>query len=129
MIRRRILPIALTIVVTALASLYFYETESTIREDRWLSLILVLCWSLFSLQLVLVTERWDTLRLAFLVTVIGLVFFFGSFVGPLWDWWDTPDWVAAIYRGCFLVSAPLLIGHSIIYLYANRPHWLRRGHA
>jgi hypothetical protein len=127
MMRRRFVPLLLTALLTAAAIAYFYESGRKIRDDRWLSLILVVAWCFISLQMLLFPPpKWRLLNLALLVTVIGLAAFFGSFVGPLWGWYETPAIIHATYRGCFLVSAPMLIAHSVRLIYRNRPAWLLR---
>lgn len=127
MMRQRLLPLALTAFVTALAVLYFYESERAIRNDKWLALALVSAWSLIFVQMLIATDRWRLLELALLVSVVGLIAFFGSFLGPLWGWWEGNRFISALFRGCFLVSAPMLILHSLRLLIRDRPHWLRGG--
>lgn len=126
MMRDRVLPLLLTAIVTGFAVLYFYETKRTIRDDKWLALALVAAWVLIFIQMVIATDRWRLLELALLVSVVGLAAFFASFLGPLWGWYESTRFIAALYRGCFLVSAPMLILHSVRLLLRDRPRWLRR---
>lgn len=123
---RRLLPLGLTALVIGLATLYFWETGQTIRDDKWLALALVTAWLLILVQMIVATDRFRLLELALIVTVVGLIAFFGSFLGPLWGWYESTRFISALYRGCFLVSAPMLIIHSVRLLIRDRPQWLRR---
>lgn len=125
MTRQRLFPLFVTACVVALAVLYFYHTGRVIRDDKWLALTLVTAWLLILVQMIVATDRFRLLELALIVTVVGLIAFFGSFLGPLWGWYESTDFISALYRGCFLVSAPMLIIHSIRLLVRDRPNWLR----
>lgn len=129
MSRHRFVPLLLTAFVTALAVLYFYHSGRVIRDDKWLALALVTAWLLILVQMIVATDRFRLLELALIVTVVGLIAFFGSFLGPLWGWYRSTDFISALYRGCFLVSAPMLIIHSVRLLVRNRPDWLKKDDA
>lgn len=126
MTRQRLLPLGITACVTAVAVFYFWETGQTIRDDKWLALALVTAWLLILVQMIVATDRFRLLELALVVTMVGLIAFFGSFLGPLWGWYESTRLINALYRGCFLVSAPMLIIHSVRLLIRDRPYWLRR---